>query len=88
MQPIPSRSALWLALAALLAAPVVASAAPADAIPSGGPSTAPATDFDAVVVSATRTERAIADVPGTVSVIDRERMDHELVRDLKDLFRY
>jgi len=88
MQPIFSRTALWLALTALLATPVAAPAAPADVTPTGGPSAAPATDLDAVVVSATRTERAIADVPGTVSVIDRERMDRELVRDLKDLFRY
>ncbi|NZA28147.1 TonB-dependent hemoglobin/transferrin/lactoferrin family receptor [Luteimonas sp. SJ-92] len=45
-------------------------------------------EFDRVVVTATRTERAIADVPNTVDVIERERMDELLVRDLKDLFRY
>ena len=46
------------------------------------------TEFDRMVVTATRTERAIADVPNTVDVIDRERMDDILARDLKDLFRY
>jgi hemoglobin/transferrin/lactoferrin receptor protein len=45
------------------------------------------TDFDRVVVTATRTQRAISDVPQTVDVIDREQMDARLVRDLGDLFR-
>ena len=44
--------------------------------------------FERVVVIATRTERAIVDVPNTVDEIDRERMDELLVNDLKDLFRY
>lgn len=45
-------------------------------------------ELERVQVTATRSERAIADVPNTVDVIDRERMDALLVRDLKDLFRY
>src|SRR5690606_36090676 len=45
-------------------------------------------EFDRVVVTATRTERDIADVPHTVDVITRQRMDELLVRDLRDLFRY
>ncbi|TWT21142.1 TonB-dependent hemoglobin/transferrin/lactoferrin family receptor [Luteimonas marina] len=49
---------------------------------------ADAADFDRVVVTATRTERAITDVPNTVDVVTRERMDELLVRDLRDLFRY
>lgn len=56
---------------------------------------APATDtddaikpFDRVVVTATRTERALADVPNTVDEIDRKQMDDRLVTDLKDLFRF
>src|SRR5690606_9713721 len=48
----------------------------------------PAVEFDRIVVTATRTERVVADVPNTVDVIDRERMDELLVRDLEDLFRY
>src|SRR3546814_3945773 len=65
------------------------------ALPQGEPSAADlapaeaeATEFDRVVVTATRTERAISDVPNTVDVIDRARMDEILARDLKDLFRY
>ena len=45
-------------------------------------------DLDRVVVTATRTGRALADVPHTVDLIDRERMDALLVRDLRDLFRH
>jgi hemoglobin/transferrin/lactoferrin receptor protein len=45
-------------------------------------------DFAPVVVTATRTLRAVEDVPNTVDVIERERMDALVVRDLKDLFRY
>src|SRR5690606_36114096 len=47
----------------------------------------PAVEFDRVVVTATRTERVVADVPNTVDIIDRERMDELIVRDLEDLFR-
>ncbi|MCD9005020.1 TonB-dependent hemoglobin/transferrin/lactoferrin family receptor [Luteimonas sp. XNQY3] len=53
------------------------------AAPEGDPR-----DFDQIVVTATRTERAISDVPNTVDVIDRARMDTLLVRDIADLFRY
>ena len=72
-------------------------ALPGAAIAHGEPPAAPlpaataaaaATEFDRVVVTATRTDRAIFDVPNTVDVIDRERMDEILARDLKDLFRY
>ncbi|MCW4454150.1 TonB-dependent hemoglobin/transferrin/lactoferrin family receptor [Flavobacterium sp. MXW15] len=47
-----------------------------------------ARDFDRIQVTATRTERALADVPATVDVIDREQLDDHLVRDIKDLVRY
>ena len=71
---------------ALLAAIVL----PVQAAP-GAPSDEAADEIkalDRVVVVATRTERAIVDVPNTVDEIDRARMDELLVRDLKDLFRY
>ena len=45
-------------------------------------------ELERIQVTATRSERAIAEVPHTVDVIERERMDALLVRDLKDLFRY
>src|SRR5690606_37883243 len=60
-------------------------AAEADTAPAAEAET---TEFRRVVVTATRTARAIVDVPNTVDVIDRERMDELLVRDLRDLFRY
>lgn len=50
---------------------------------------APAPDqLDTIVVVATRSARALAEVPGTVDRIDRETMDRQQVRDLQDLFRY
>ena len=76
----PARCALALALS--LALPALAHAA--DAADASGD----VNELQRVVVSATRTERAVQDVPATVSAIDRERMDRELVRDIKDLFRY
>lgn len=72
---------LSLAILAVLAAPAFA-AGPADAVDAN------AYELDTVTVTATRTERRLAEVPTTVSVIDRERLDRELVRDLKDLVRY
>ena len=45
-------------------------------------------EFERIQVSATRSERAVADVPNTVSVIDREELDDRLVRDIKGLVRY
>ncbi|ALN84471.1 tonB-dependent hemoglobin/transferrin/lactoferrin receptor family protein [Lysobacter capsici] len=78
---VPARSALALAL--LLALPAAALAADAPA-----PDGADVNELQRVVVSATRTERAVQDVPATVSAIDRERMDKELTRNIKDLFRY
>ncbi|MDH5834642.1 TonB-dependent hemoglobin/transferrin/lactoferrin family receptor [Luteimonas kalidii] len=73
-----------LAAALALALPRLALANP-DTAAAAAPEPA---DLDRVVVTATRTERAITDVPNTVDRIDRARMDALLVRDLKDLFRY
>jgi len=68
--------------AILAAAPLPAFAAdPADADVA-------VREFDRVQVTATRTERAIVDVPASVDVIDRERLDQTLARDIKDLVRY
>ncbi|ASR42397.1 sugar transporter [Xanthomonas citri pv. mangiferaeindicae] len=65
--------------------PFAVLAAPDSAIDAAAPAAA---EFDRIVVTATRTERAIVDVPNTVDVIDRARMDTLLVRDIADLFRY
>src|SRR5690606_20535092 len=89
---LPMRPTLLaVALAALLPNPATAANAapdPAETVAAASaPAAAPA-EFDRVVVTATRTERDIADVPHTVDVITRQRMDELLVRDLRDLFRY
>ncbi len=80
IRPTLLTSALWLACASLAQA-----GTPADAASAG---TAPTREFERIQVTATRGEREIADVPNTVSVIDREQMDDHLVRDIKDLVRY
>lgn len=85
---------LFLALSAALAVSVVPLRAHAQTQGRTGPASALVDGdvdikmFDRVVVTATRTERALADVPNTVDEIDRKRMDALLVDDLKDLFRY
>lgn len=73
MRPNPLFCALCLCLSS------TAALAAGDAAPR---------DLDQIVVTATRTERALGDVPNTVDVIDRARMDARLVRDIADLFRY
>lgn len=75
-RPTLLASSLWLALAASAHAETTADAG------------ASINELERVQVTATRSERAITDVPNTVDVIERERMDELLVRDLKDLFRY
>jgi hemoglobin/transferrin/lactoferrin receptor protein len=44
--------------------------------------------LDTVTVTATRTERALDEVPSTVTVFTREELDRQLARDIKDLVRY
>lgn len=60
---------------------------PSIVLASGGPDAA-TTTLDTITVTATRTERTVGEVPSTVSVIDREALDRQLARDLKDLVRY
>ncbi|MCG6116652.1 MAG: TonB-dependent hemoglobin/transferrin/lactoferrin family receptor [Aquimonas sp.] len=72
---------------AIALALVVSSAARAEAPPL------PDTDTDTralerITVSATLSERALGEVPVAAEVIERERMDRELVRDIRDLVRY
>ena len=73
-------SALWLALAATAHAETAA-----DTSADAGASI---NELERVQVTATRTARAISDVPNTVDVIDREQLDDRLIRDIKDLVRY
>lgn len=68
-----------------------AASTPASADTAAGPdadAAATVHEFARVQVTATRTERAIVDVAASVDVIDRERLDQTLVRDIKDLVRY
>lgn len=70
--------------------PTLLATALAVALPVTCAQAAPAAtaELDRVVVTATRTERTLTDVPNTVDLVDRKRMDELLVRDLRDLFRY
>ena len=82
IRPTLLTAAVWLALAGH-----------AHAETSPGTSTAPsagaaAHEFERIQVTATRTERAVVDVPNTVSVVEREQLDDQLIRSIKDLVRY
>lgn len=94
IQPTLFTTALWIVLGApsLAAAqsPTLTSTAGVAALDVGALDVHPldVQQLDRITVTATRTRRAIKDVPNTVSVIDRAQMDRELVRDLKDLVRY
>ncbi|RPE80933.1 TonB-dependent hemoglobin/transferrin/lactoferrin family receptor [Vulcaniibacterium tengchongense] len=84
MPPVPT----VLAVALALALPVAAVADEGDASAASTVAAAGVSEFDRIVVTATRTERALADVPAVVTAIDRARMDRELAQDLRQLFRY
>ncbi|WP_407468689.1 TonB-dependent hemoglobin/transferrin/lactoferrin family receptor [Xanthomonas campestris pv. raphani] len=77
-----------LVVALSLALPVVPLCAIAAEAGAGAAAARDVHDFDRLQVTATRTQRALVEVPGTVDVIDREQLDNQLVRELKDLFRY
>ncbi|MGY0620335.1 TonB-dependent hemoglobin/transferrin/lactoferrin family receptor [Lysobacter sp. A378] len=79
MLPHPLFFALCLALPGIAVASDQSSQATAAVV---------AAELDRVVVTATRTTRQIVDVPNTVDVIERERMDDILANNLRDLFRY
>lgn len=72
-----SRSVSVSCLLALL--PVVPTAVAADVRES---------ELEEVTITATKTPRALREAPATVTVVDAERIDRELVSDIKDLIRY
>jgi len=82
IRPAMLTAAVWMALAGHARAET-----PADAAASSA-NDAATREFERIQVTATRTARAVADVPNTVDVIEREQLDDQLVRDLKDLVRY
>lgn len=71
-------SFLLIALAAALPQQAALAGAAADA----------AVELDRVTVTATRTERAVHETPGTVTVRDDADIDRELASDIRDLVRY
>jgi hemoglobin/transferrin/lactoferrin receptor protein len=74
--------ALALAVGLTLATPAPASVA---AVIQDGRALAV---LDTVTVTATRSARALDEVPNTVTVLTREDLDRQLVRDIKGLVRY
>lgn len=82
IRPTLLTAAVWMALAGHAYA-----ATPADTASSSA-NDASTREFERIQVTATRTERAVSDVPNTVDVIEREQLDDQLVRDIKDLVRY
>ncbi len=75
----PIRRRVRLALAALFAVPAGAAAQVTAAADQQLPP---------VSVSATRTERPVEDVPGTVTVIDEKTIERNVMKDISDLVRY
>lgn len=82
IRPTLLTAAVWLALAGHAHAETSADTASSSAADGA------TREFDRIQVTATRTERAVSDVPNTVDVIEREQLDDQLVRDIKDLVRY
>lgn len=78
-----SSSGAILSITALAALRLAASAASAAIAVE-----APRSDLEEVTITATRTPQAVRDAPTTVTVIDADRIDRELVSDIKDLVRY
>jgi len=46
------------------------------------------TTLKQITISASRTEQDVNEVPASISVIDSEKIEKEMVTDIKDLFRY
>lgn len=94
MRPLPLRPAAWTALLLSTLLPsILLPAHAADAADDAAAATAEGGSLstrvlDAITVSATLTEHALDEVAGSVTVIERERMDQTLTLDLDDLLRY
>lgn len=76
------RQSVFLSCAALMG-----SAAPVALAQDAAPRT-PVTVLDTVTSTATRTERTVGSVPGTVTVIESEEIDRRNVNNTRDLIRY
>lgn len=75
---VPLAAAVWLALTCSAHA----------GTPTDDDAKNSVNELQRVQVTATRTQRAVADVPNTVDVIEREQLDDRIVRDIRDLVRY
>lgn len=82
-----NRTTRRLALLAA-AAGVALATSPAWAAEAAAADAGAATNVDPVVVTATRTEKALDEAPVTASVITDKQMDDRLVTDIKDLIKY
>ncbi len=78
MRPTVLATAVWLACTCLVHAET----------PMTTAESTPVNELERLQVTATRSERGIADVPNTVGVIDREQLDEHLTRDIRELVRY
>jgi len=74
-------------MAALLSSTAL-SIAHAQTAPANGQSAEPTISLDQITVTATRGEKQVLDVPGTVTVISRQELDERITRDTQDLVRY
>ena len=45
-------------------------------------------EIEDIVITGTRSERRLQDTPGTITVIEGEEIDRQLINDLTDLIRY
>ncbi len=59
-----------------------------DAVAKEAVSASARDDLDTLIVTATRTEKALSDVPATVSVIDADQIEHQISNNIRDLVRY
>lgn len=83
-----------LAVAISLSTPVLAETTRTNALtiapePPGAPdAVSPAVELAPITVSATRRAQAITEVPGSVSVVERQALDQGNVSNIQDLVRY
>ena len=77
----------WLALAAVALPPLTASAQAGASSATAAAAATDAAPLAPITVTATRTERAADDVPGTVTVVPTEEIERSGARDIKDVFR-
>ena len=78
----PTPKALALAVTAALSSQVIADDS-ADIAVEGT-----AQDLEVIVVSGTRTEKALKDIAGSISVIGQEDIEKQVVSDMNQLFKY